>query len=520
MHWSLEIAQRLIDNHPDTETFVCASGISPSGSVHIGNFRELVTTHFVVKALQKLGKKTKFIFSWDDYDRFRKVPQNVDKSYEQYLGMPYSDIPDPHGCCESYARHFQNEFERAIKEFGIEVEYLYQNQEYKSGRYNKSIIHALNKRREIYDILMEYKSQDASDEERENFYPISLYCKSCNKDMSKILGYNKATESLEYACKCGHTETMDVNKADNIKLQWKIDWPMRWMTEQVIFEPGGRDHSSASGSFVVSSHIAKDIFNWNPPEYVGYEFIGIKGDNGKMSSSSGKVITPAELTNLYQPEGILYLFAKYNPATAFNIGFDEDIIRNYTEFERYYAKRKEGEFEDDTMNFTMELADLGRDMSAFPKYGMLVGLLPIINFDVEILEQILEANDEDFDHQGMVEICEKIKYWITNWYPDRAIKIRDEKNSELYDSLDDDVKAAIGRFADVVKNSADVHATELMSQFYAIYAMEEDMKAKKKKQRELFKALYMLLIDRPQGPRLSLLVKVIGIEKTLELVSF
>jgi lysyl-tRNA synthetase, class I len=520
MHWSLDIAQKLIEDYPETETFVCASGISPSGSVHIGNFRELVTTHFVVKALQKLGKKTKFIFSWDDFDRFRKVPQNVDESFKQYLGMPYSDIPDPYGCCESYARHFQSEFEAAIKEFGIEVEFLYQNKEYKSGRYNKHIITALNKRREIYDILMEYKSQDATPEERENFYPVSLYCKSCNKDMTKIHSYDDAAETLDYTCKCGHSETLDLNKAGNIKLQWKIDWPMRWMSEKVIFEPGGRDHSSASGSFVVSSHIAKDIFDYNPPEYVGYEFIGIKGAKGKMSSSSGKVITPAELINLYIPESILYLFAKYNPATAFNIGFDEDIIRNYTEFERYYAKRKEGEFADDVMNFTMELADLSRDLSKYPKYGMLVGLLPIINFNMEILEHSLEVNGEDVDHQGMLEISEKIKYWITNWYPDRAIKIREEKNSELYDSLDDEMKEAIKRFVVVVENSEDLIASDLMSAFYAIYAAEEDPKVKKKKQRELFKVLYMLLIDRPQGPRLSLLVKVIGIETTLNLVSF
>ena len=137
-----------------------------------------------------------------------------------------------------------------------------------------------------------------------------------------------------------------------------------------------------------------------------------------------------------------------------------------------------------------------------------------------ILEHTLEANDESFDHQGLLEICEKIKYWITNWYPDRAIKIREDKNIELYESLDGEVKDAIGRFAEVVKKSGDMHAAELMSAFYAIYAAEEDPKVKKKKQRDLFKALYMLLIDQPQGPRLSLLVKVIGIEKTLELVTF
>ena len=98
MHWAYEVAHELIRKNPNKETFVCAAGISPSGSVHIGNFREIVTTYFVVRALQDLGKKTRFIFSWDDYDRFRKVPKNIDPSFAKYIGMPYCDIPDPYGC--------------------------------------------------------------------------------------------------------------------------------------------------------------------------------------------------------------------------------------------------------------------------------------------------------------------------------------------------------------------------------------------------------------------------------------
>ena len=57
MHWSEEIAQRIIDKHPEKEEYVCAAGVSPSGSVHIGNFRDLATPLFVVKSLQKKGKK-------------------------------------------------------------------------------------------------------------------------------------------------------------------------------------------------------------------------------------------------------------------------------------------------------------------------------------------------------------------------------------------------------------------------------------------------------------------------------
>ena len=516
MHWALETAKELIDKNPGEDLFVCASGISPSGSVHIGNFREMVTTFFVVKALQKLGKDTKFIFSWDDFDRFRKVPKNVDSSFEKYLGMPYADVPDPYGCCASYAAHFQNEFEGAVAEFGMDVEYIYQNKEYRSGRYNPYIIQALNARKKIYDILMDYKSQDATAEEREKFYPVSIYCTSCNKDSTTVTHYSEADQRLQYECGCGHVETVDVNQANNMKLLWKIDWPMRWLVEGVLFEPGGRDHSSEHGSYVVSSRISKEIFNYQPPAYVAYDFIGIKGSNGKMSSSSGNTITPAEVLNVYLPEITLYVFSKYHPSAGFNFGFDEDVIRNYTEFERYYAKSIKNELDNEVMEFTMELADLHRDLTNYPKFGMLAGLLPLIDFNVDVVRDVLDAS---IDEAGLVEVCKKIKYWTKNWRPDEAIRVRDEKNVELFHSLSAEDQAAVRMFAAVVSESENLTSDELMNKIYAI-CFDEDVKEKKRKQKELFKLVYTLLTDRQQGPRISLLVKAIGVKKTLELVMF
>ena len=126
MHWSEEIAQRIIDRNPNKEEYVCAAGISPSGSVHIGNFRDVATSWFVVKALRKKGKKARLLFSWDEYDRCRKIPANVQAlvgdSYNHYIGCPYSDMPDPWGCHESYAKHFEAEFLDTMKQFGIELD--------------------------------------------------------------------------------------------------------------------------------------------------------------------------------------------------------------------------------------------------------------------------------------------------------------------------------------------------------------------------------------------------------------
>ena len=107
MHWSEKIAKDIIKRSPDKEEYVCAAGISPSGSIHIGNFRDIATSYFVYKALIKQGKKARLLFSWDEFDRFRKVPVNVKEvapELETEIGKPYVDVKDPYGCCSSDKR--------------------------------------------------------------------------------------------------------------------------------------------------------------------------------------------------------------------------------------------------------------------------------------------------------------------------------------------------------------------------------------------------------------------------------
>src|SRR5436190_1487466 len=57
--------------HPG-EAPTCASGISPSGPVHLGNLRELTTPHFVADEVRKQGVPCRHILSRDDDD-----PQNA-----------------------------------------------------------------------------------------------------------------------------------------------------------------------------------------------------------------------------------------------------------------------------------------------------------------------------------------------------------------------------------------------------------------------------------------------------------
>lgn len=519
MHWAERIARQLIDEYPEKETYVCASGISPSGAVHIGNFREIVTTYFVVRALENLGKKTRFIFSWDDFDRFRKVPRNIDPSYEQYIGMPYAEIPDPYGCHKSYAEHFEQEFEEALRVFGIEAEMIYQSSEYKSGRYNPYICQALEKRRDIYDILMAYKTQEPTEEERESYYPITLYCEACSKDQTQIQHYHEETSTLHYTCLCGNEGHIYVPEARNIKLVWKVDWPMRWMLEDVVFEPGGRDHSDVGGSYTVSKDMVQKIFQHPGPEYAAYEFIGIKGSGGKMSSSVGHIITPKELLKVYTPEMILYIYAKYKPKAAFNIGLDGDVTRHYAEYERYLQAYQQDRLTDDDLCYTMALSLRDQNMVDGPSFSQVAGALPLVSFDREVLQDVLHKTGQDYTNEAVTAIADRVEYWIHTWCPDKMIYCNDEPDSAYYSTLSDLQKAWLRRFCQLINQDKDEHLEVLMGEIYAI-CHHPDKKTMRAHQKSLFTMIYLLTINATSGPRLPLLIKAIGRERLLHLLSF
>lgn len=166
-HWAEKLAQQIINKKPNKEEYVCAAGISPSGSVHIGNFRDVATSLFVVKALEKQGKKARLLFSWDELDRLRKVPRNVAEvtdKFEDNIGRAYVDIANPFADdveSKTYAEHFENEFEESIRAFGINMDIRHQAVMYRSGAYAQNVIYALSRRKDIFDILDRYRTQDA-----------------------------------------------------------------------------------------------------------------------------------------------------------------------------------------------------------------------------------------------------------------------------------------------------------------------------------------------------------------------
>ena len=528
MHWSEEIANRIIERNPNKEEYVCAAGISPSGSIHIGNFRDIATSYFVVRALRKMGKKAKLLFSWDEFDRLRKVPVNVAKvrdDFEQHIGKPYADVENPFADCpeiKTYAEYFEKEFEESIVKFGIEMDYRHQAEMYRSGKYVEHVLHSLRKRGEIFDILDSHRTQEAQPGEREAYYPVSIYCPICGKDTTKIHSLSDDCTVAEFSCECGHTGSFDFTKDFNCKLAWKIDWPMRWMYEGVDFEPGGKDHAAKNGSYDTSKDIAKAIFGYEPPLFQGYEFIGIKGTTGKMSGSSGLNLTPDTLLKLYQPEVILWLYSKTEPLKAFDFCFDDGILRQYFEFDKMQTAFEDGTADEHTMGIMFNTTVEGRKPSTVPM-SLLVQLGSVVNFNVPMLEIVFEKIGTPYKYEEFADRLERAKYWLEQCSPESVNRLRTYRNWELYNSFTEEEKKEIQLLCDFLKTDG-YTLDELNSELYAIpkKIFGEDMDPKELKgiQGQFFKNVYKLIIDKERGPRLYLFLFAVDKESYLSLLDF
>ncbi len=518
-HWADQTAEKIIAEWGDRDSYTCASGITPSGTVHVGNFREMISVELVVRALRGLGKKVRFIYSWDDYDVFRKVPLNMPQPelLEKSLRFPITMVPDPWGRDESYARHHEVDVESVLPTVGIYPEFLYQAERYRSGMYAQGMRRALEKREHLKTILDKYRDDDHKIQGE--WWPVSVFCSACSKDTTEIEGWD-GDWGLSYRCECGHRETGDLRALKGAKLVWRVDWPMRWNQEEVNFEPAGKDHHSQGGSFDTSKHVVEDVYGRKPPVTFRYDFIGIKGSPGKMSSSKGKVVDLPDLLRVYQPELVRYLFAGTRPNTEFVISFDLDVIKIYEDYdktERIYwgldkAKDEESEARERRI---YELSQVGAVPSEAPyqvPFRHLSSLLLIHQGDVgNVLASL--PGIKPSQEEGIRRRAACAWYWVNECAPEEfRFRVREPgEKAELSGvelaavlRLRDDVVARLETFADEKAVAAAIYD--------AATAAGTDGKT-------LFKAAYQALVGKDQGPRLAGFLGTLGKDRVLAILA-
>lgn len=524
-HWADQMAANIIREKGDLDSYTCASGITPSGTVHLGNFREIITVDLVVRALRDRGKKVRFIYSWDDYDVFRKVPANMPdpEILEKYLRFPITEVPDTTGRNENYARHHEVDIEVQLPRVGIAPEFLYQASRYRANRYAEGMRKAMQNREVIKECLNEYRDDAHKMKKEDVYWPVAIFCGKCSKDTTEITNYD-GEYGITYKCECGNCETADIRTFKGAKLGWRVDWPMRWNEEKVVFEPGGKDHISPGGSYDTAKLVSKKIYGWDAPVTMRYDFVNLKGVPGKMSSSKGKVIALPDALDIYQAEVLRYMFAGTRPNTEFSISFDMDVLKVYEDYDKteriVYGidkAKSEDHFNKEKRIYMLSQID-GKIPETMPyqiTIRQLTTLLQIHSGDIDaVIKALGDVKPEQEERLRRRIAC--AWFWVKHSAPDCApdfcFELRTGNEPIL---VSNEMAVALKKILDDVVPNTDSFQTDKDCQ-QAIYdvaaALSMDTKV-------LFTGLYNALINKDQGPRLGSFFRIIGKERLQKILS-
>ncbi|MCR5124360.1 MAG: lysine--tRNA ligase [Treponema sp.] len=532
-HWADAQAARIIKEKGERDLYTCASGITPSGTVHIGNFREIITVDLIVRALRDRGKNVRFIYSWDDYDVFRKVPANMPNPEElsKYLRFPITMVPDTFGRDENYARHHEKDIENQLPRVGIHPEFLYQASRYRANRYAEGMKIAMQKRDVIKECLNAYRDDEHKMKPEDVYWPVAAFCCKCNKDETEIIEYD-GEYGITYKCNaCGHVEKGDLRTSKEFKLGWRVDWPMRWNEEKVCFEPGGKDHISPGGSYDTAKLVSKKLYGWDAPVTMKYDFVKLKGVPGKMSSSKGKVISLVDALEVYQPEVLRYIFASNKVDHEFSISFDLDVLTIYEAYDRTerivwgdeLPKEKDEKKRESIILREKRIYELSQIESGMPKvkpyqvpFRLLTTLLQTYSCDIDaVIATLKDIKSEQVECFRRRAQC--AWYWITESAPDCApdmcFQIRNDGSRA--EDITGDMLTAVKRVRDEVVSKLETFALDKECQ-QAMYDIATSLGLEAK---SLFTALYHAIIGKDQGPRLANFMKIIGKEKLTKILS-
>ncbi|MFJ1994610.1 lysine--tRNA ligase [Streptomyces asiaticus] len=542
---------------------VVASGLSPSGPIHLGNLREVMTPHLVADEIRRRGRECVHILSWDDYDRYRKVPAGIDPSWSEHIGKPLTSVPAPPGSpYPNWAEHFKAPMAEALREMGIEFHPISQTEMYTSGAYREQILHAMRHRREIDAVLDRYRTKDKPGAKKpkqqqkpvdeaelaaaegsgaaaeddgsaggSGYYPYKPYCSVCDRDVTTVTSYDDETTELTYTCACGHGETVRLSEHNRGKLVWKVDWPMRWAYEGVVFEPSGVDHSSPGSSYVVGGQIVREVFGGEQPIGPMYAFVGISG-MAKMSSSKGGVPTPADALEIMEAPLLRWLYARRRPNQSFKIAFDQEIQRTYDEWDALERKITEGTaqpadaaaYRRATRTATGELPSTPRPLP----YRTLASVVDITTGHDEQTLRILGELDPDNPVKSLEETrprLDKAERWITTQVPaDQRTRVRDEPDTERLAALGDTERESLRLLLDGLDDHWSLDG--LTTLVYGVPKIQAGLSPEAKPtpelkvaQRSFFALLYTLLVGRDTGPRLPTLLLAVGADRVRKLLA-
>ncbi len=538
IHWIRDLVDKVVERDPDE--YLIVTGKSMSGSVHIGFMKEIIIADVIKRELQALGKQAKTVFISDDYDPIRSFPPSVTLSPDEYMGVPYSDAPDPHGCCESLGEHWTNELVEAFPDFGADPEVVLQSKLYETKEMLDAVRTCLEHTETIREILIEYVARDFDENQKADYiasmktwYPASVICPVCGRLQSggkgsivpnRVTAYNADDDEVSYECAhCGHSETAKLDKL-RLKLSWRVDWPAKWYVMNTTCEPAGKDHAVKGGSYDTGLEMSRRVFGWSGPVKVPFEWVRLAGRD--MGTSKGNVFTPRSWLNIAPPELFRYMVLRTDLEKANNIQTDliPDLVDIYETFERTYYGLDDVDSEKQDFAKVLfpntEVRPVSKEYipKLSFKFAVVTSQLQEILSEDTILERCYDVlkkqhNLTDISPEAKALIPTRLSralHWVKEFGSERDIvEVPDNVPADIISTFTDDDKRFLSKLVEVL-HIEELDEDDIQSSIFNT-AREVDIKPKR-----AFQLLYRILISRKSGPRLGPFLKLLGNDWVLE----
>ena len=305
--WPFEEARKVLarlgGKPPEKGYVLFETGYGPSGLPHIGTFGEVARTTMVRNAFKLMSDvPTKLIAFSDDMDGLRRVPDNVPNQdmVKQHLGKPLTSIPDPFGTHDSFGHHNNARLRVFLDTFGFQYEFKSATAAYKAGEFDATLLKVLAHYDEVIAVIL----PTLGPERRATYSPFLPVCPKTGQVLQvAMVERNVAKGTISYRGEDGELVETPVT-GGHCKLQWKVDWAMRWAALGVDYEMSGKD---LIDSVKLSTQVCR-IIGGRPPESFTYElFLDDKGQ--KISKSKGNGLTVDEWLRYAPPESLaLYMY--------------------------------------------------------------------------------------------------------------------------------------------------------------------------------------------------------------------
>ena len=480
---------------------ILQTGYGPSGLPHIGTFGEVARTSMVVNALNKITDVPKEIITFsDDMDGLRKIPDNIPnpKKLEENLHKPLTSVPDPFDKYSSFGEHNNEMLKNFLDQFNFSYSFKSSTQLYKSGYFNETLILILKNYKNIMNIIIPTLGK----ERQKTYSPFLPICPDSGKVLeipileideknSKII-FDNSGKKLEKSILDG-----------NCKLQWKVDWAMRWYAIDVDFEMYGKDLIESA---ILSTKIIKLLGKTNPSGFSYELFLDEKGE--KISKSKGNGITIDQWLKYASPES-LSLFMYQNPRRAKKL-YKEIVPKAVDEYLDFIEKSK-------TQNELQLLMN--------PVWHVHNGKIPKENniMSFSMLLNLVEASNSDkkdllwkFVKKYKTDISEK-NHTIFDSLISYAIKYYNDviKKNKKYKKPNKEEKLALQALLKILDECTDqMNPEDIQTKIYAV-GKENGYK---ENLRDWFKLIYEVVFGDENGPRMGFFISFFGVDETKELI--